>query len=154
MKPAKRILLGSLLLATAGLALLGCKSLNEPLSASFASVQITNHTPLEIRAATLAVFQQEGFAPAKAELPEMVFERQGSKWDNIAYGNWVDANEVWSRAKVSVVPLSGGVVRLQCEAFQVRDKGDKVFENEVRLRNSRSKPYQALLDKVLDRLRL
>ena len=94
------MLLASLLLAMAGLAFLGCKSLNEPLSASFAAVQITNHTPVEIRAATVAVFQQDGFAPAKAELPEMVFERQGSKWDNIAYGNWVDANEVWSRAKV------------------------------------------------------
>jgi hypothetical protein len=31
----------------------------------------------------------------------------------------------------------------------VRDKGDATFEQQVRLKNSHSKPYQALLDKVL-----
>ena len=52
------------------------------------------------------------------------------------------------RVRVSVVPVSDGVFELRCQAFRVQHKGDAVFEEEVRLKKNRSKPYQALLDKV------
>jgi hypothetical protein len=153
MEPRPLALLTSILLAAASTAVIGCKSLDKPESASFASVQIPGHTAEQIRAAMVVVFQQDGYTPVNLERPEMVFEKQGSKWDRIVYGSWIDDAAVWVRVRVSVVPLSDGVFRLQCQAFKVRDKGDAVFEEQVRLRNNRSKPYQALLDKVLGQLK-
>ena len=138
----------SLWVASATLVLIGCKSMDQPNSASFASVRIQGHTAEQIRAATVVVFQQNGYL-AVGGRSEMVFEREGSRWDQIAYGGFVDDASVWVRVRVSVVPLSEGVFRLQCQAFKVRDKGDSVFEQQVRLKNNHSKPYQALLDKVL-----
>jgi hypothetical protein len=152
MKTAPRVLQSALLWAAASLALLGCKSLTKSDPASFAAVRITGHTPEQIHAATMAVFQQDGYEAARVARSELVFEKEGSRWDQIAYGNWVDSNPVWIRVRVSLVPLSDGVFRLQCQAFRVRDKDDTVPENEVRLKNNHSKPYQALLDKVLGRL--
>ena len=51
------MLLASLLLATASIVLIGCKSLDRPASASFASARIQGHTPEQIRGATVLVFQ-------------------------------------------------------------------------------------------------
>ena len=153
MKPTLQTVLASMLLATASTALIGCKSPAKPESASFASVQIQDHTAEQIRAATVVVFQQDGYTPVDVGRAGMVFEKQGSRWDKIAYGSWIDDSGVWVRVRVSVVPLSEGVFRLQCQAFRVRDKGDAVLEEQVRLRNNRGKPYQALLDKVLGQLK-
>ena len=83
----------------------------------------------------------------------MVFEKEGSRWDQIAYGSWVNDTSVWIRVRVSMVPLSDGSFRLQCQAFKVRNKGDPLTEDQVRIGNSQSKPYQALLDKVAERLK-
>ena len=152
MKAGSRILLATLLWAAAGAVLLGCKSLDKPAAVSFASVQISGHTSKQIHTATMAVFAEDGYAAASVGRSELVFEKVGSKWDQISQGSWVDENPVWVRVRVSLVPLSDGVFWLQCQAFRVRDKNDTVPEDEVRLSNNRSKPYQALLDKVLARL--
>ena len=148
MKPTLQNLAINILVAAASVVLIGCKSLDKPNSASFASVRIQGHTAEQIRAATVVVFQQDGYV-AVGGRSEMVFEKEGSRWDRIAYGSFVDDASVWVRVRVSVVPLSEGVFRLQCQAYKVRDKGDSVFEQQVRLKNNHSKPYQALLDKVL-----
>ena len=79
----------------------------------------------------------------------MVFEKEGSRWDQIAYGSWVNDASVWLRVKVSMVSLSADTFRLQCLAYKIRNKGDPLTEDKVRIRNNHSKPYQALLDKVL-----
>ena len=152
MKPAPQIILSCILMATASTAVIGCKSPGKPDPGNFAWVQVQGHTAEQIRAATVVVFQQGGYTPVNVERPEMVFEKQGSKWDRIAYGSWIDDSSVWIRVRVSIVPLSDGIFRLQCQAFKVRDKGDAAFEEQVQLKNNRSKPYQALLDEVLGRL--
>jgi hypothetical protein len=138
-----------LLLAAACMALFGCKSADKPASASFASVRIQGHTADQIRGATVVVFQQDGFTLAGAQRSDMVFEREASRWDQIAYGNWVSEAPVWLRVKVSMVSLPPDTVRLQCQAYKVRNKGDPGGENEVRISGAHRKPYQALLDKVL-----
>jgi len=153
MNAKPQYLLAGLALAAASLGLLGCKSLSKPDSASFASVRIQGSTPEEIRDATVAVFKQDGYQAVRTVPPDLVFEKEGSRWDRIAYGSWVDDAPVAIRVKASIVPLSEGAFRLQCTAYMVRSKGDPVFEDEVRLRNNHSKPYQALLDKVLGRLK-
>jgi hypothetical protein len=152
MKTIPQILLASLLVALAGGAAIGCKSVDQPVSASFASVRIRGHTPEQIRAATAVVFQQDGYAAVDVHRAEMIFEKPGSQWDRIAHGNWIDEAPITVRVRVSVVPVSNGMFDLRCQAFSVRHKGEAAFEEEVRLKNNRSEPYQALLDKVPGRL--
>ena len=118
MNPTLRSLATGIFVAVAGIGLLGCKSLNQPASASFASVRITGHTAQQICAASVVVFQQGGYTVADGLRSEMVFEREGSRWDQIAYGSWVDPAPVWIRVKVSMVPLSDDAFRLQCQAYK------------------------------------
>ena len=70
-----QMLLVSLLVALAGAAVIGCKSVDKPASASFASVRIQGHTPEQIRAATVVVFQQDGYTAVDVHHAEMVFEK-------------------------------------------------------------------------------
>ncbi len=151
MRPLPRILGISLLLAAAGPALTGCSSLHKSASGSFASVQISGHTPEQIRGATVLEFEQEGYLAADVKSPQMVFEKEGTKWDQVVHGNWMTEN-IWVRVHASVVPVSSNSWRLQCQAFRVRDKGEPLEAEPVPLRNSQSGPYQALLNKIAARL--
>ena len=153
MNPTLRSLATGIFVAVAGIGLLGCKSLNQSASASFASVRIEGHTAQQICAASVVVFQQGGYTVADGLRSEMVFEKEGSRWDQIAYGSWVNPAPVWIRVKVSMIPLSDDAFRLQCQAYKVRNKGDPLVEDQVRIGNSHSKPYQALLDEVLGQLK-
>jgi hypothetical protein len=153
LRPTLQKLATGIFVTAAGIALSGCKSLNKPASASFASVRIQGHTAEQIRAASVVVFQQDGYTVVDGKRSEMLFEKEGSRWDQIAYGSWVNETPVWLRAKVSLVPLSDDIFRLQCQAYKVRNKGDPLTEDQVRIGNSHSKPYQALLDEVLAQLK-
>lgn len=153
MRPTARVLLISVLLATGSPGLIGCKSADKTASASFASVRIQGHTPEQIKAATVVVFQLDEYTAADIRRSEMVFEREGSRWDQIAYGSWVNDASVWNRVRVSLVPLAADTFRLQCQAFKVRNKGDPLTEEQVKIGNSHRKRYQALLDKVAERLK-
>jgi len=125
--------------------------MDKPGSAAFASVRIAGHTPEQIRGATVLEFEQEGFTPVDMKSPEMVFEREGTRWDQIAYGSWMTKN-VWLRVKVTVQPMYTDNYRLECQAFRVRDKGEPLESDPVPLRHSQNKPYQTLLDKIAARL--
>jgi hypothetical protein len=153
LRPTLQKLATGISVTAAGIALLGCKSLHKPASASFSSVRIQGHTAEQIRAASVVVFQQDGYTALEGKRSEMVFEKEGSRWDQIAYGSWVNEAPVWLRAKVSMVPLSNDTFRLQCQAYKIRNKGDPLTEDQVRIGNSHSKPYQALLDEVLAQLK-
>ncbi len=138
----------SVLAALLCVAVIGCQSAGKPASAPFAAVRIRGHTAEQIRAATVVVFRQEGYTAVDVHGAEMIFEKQGTEWDRIVHGSWIDQASVQVRVRVSAVPVFDGVLELQCQAFRVQHKGDAVFEEEVRLKQNRSKPYQALLDKV------
>jgi hypothetical protein len=152
MRITLHILLASLVGALAGGVVIGCKSVDRPASGSFASVRIQGHTSEQIRAATAVVFQQDGYAAMDVHHAKMVFEKTASRWDRIAYGNWIDEAPTTVRVRVLVFPVSNGVFDLRCEAFSVRHKGEATYEEEVRLKKNRSEPYQALLEKVVGRL--
>ena len=153
MKSTLQSLATGIFVAAAGFALVGCKSPSKPTAASFASVRIQGHTAEQIRAASVVVFQQEGYTALDGKRFELVFEKEGSRWDQIAYGNWVNEAPVWLRVRVIMVPLSADTFRLQCQAYKVRNKGDPLAEDQVRIGDSHRKPYQALLDAVLAQLK-
>lgn len=128
--------------------LCGCASMSKPMSASFASVDIEGATEAKIREKTLEVFRADGWQVLGGTEGEMVFEREGSKWDHVAYGSNINNEPVLNRVRASIVPLSSGSSRLQCQAFIVRDAGGMGMEDEIRLYAPRAKPYKQLLRKV------
>jgi hypothetical protein len=130
----------------------GCKSTDKPESARFASVEIQGSTAAQIRDAIMAVFQAHEYLLARPGMTKLVFERKGSNWNNLAYGNWIDETGVWVRVKVSVVPLGETACRVECHAFLLRGRGEST-EEEIRVKNYRSGPYQKLMDEVAARLK-
>ena len=116
------------------------------------AVRIQGHTSEQIRAATVVVFQQDGYTAVDVHRAEMVFEKPGSRWDRIAHGSWIDEAPVAVRVRVSVVPVSDGAFDLRCQAFRVRHTGEAVFEEQVPLKADQNKEFQDLLDKVPGRL--
>jgi hypothetical protein len=159
MKPTMKklnSLLKSLSLALAcGLVGGGCSSLNKPASASFASVTISGKSAAEIRDATVAVFVENGYQVFGSS-QGLTFEKEGSKANSIAYDGFVRSHygEVTIiRVRAQLVDLGNGAKRLQCQTYMVSGAGDAFTEEENRLSNFRSGPYQDLLDEVAKRLK-
>lgn len=133
----------------------GCH-LGQPGSASFASVTIPGKTPDEICKTTAAVFQADGYRVRALTPGQMVFDKEATRGQALAYGGVVDTyygSTTVVRVKAELVDLGLGKFRLQCQAFMVRDANDSFFQDESRLINARSGPYQRLLDKVAKQLK-
>ena len=134
----------------------GCGSLGQPASASFASVVIANRSVEQIQQTTAAVFQENGYRGRRSPDGMLVFEKEGSRADTIARDGLVAAQSgavTLVRVKTEVVELGSGSRRLQGQAYMVTGAGDSFFEDEVRLTNFRSGPYQKLLNEVAKRLK-
>jgi hypothetical protein len=132
----------------------GCSS--GPASASFASVEIPGRTPDEICKAAATVFQQDGYQVAQLTPKSMVFQKEASRSQSLAYGGVVDTHYgavTLVRVRAQLVDLGAGSYRLQCQASMVRNANDSFFEDESRLVNLRSRPYQNLLNKVAKSLK-
>jgi hypothetical protein len=143
-------LLGVLLLLAGS----GC-GLTKPSGASFASVTIKGHTPEEIARATVRVFEEDGYRGGSMPGHPMVFQKEGSRMSDIAYGGVADTfygAKTMVRVKVDIVKLGEASHRLQCQAYMVRDAGDSFFEDEQKLANIRRGPYQSLLNQVARQL--
>lgn len=133
----------------------GCR-LGKPEGSSFASVEIAGKTDDEICKTTAAVFQEDGYQVSSLTPANMVFQKQGSHGQSLAYGGVVDTYYGAStlvRVRAQLVELGAKGYRLQCQAYMVRNANDSFFEDESRLTNIRRMPYQNLLDKVADRLK-
>jgi len=133
----------------------GCRT-SEPTSASFASVVIPGKTPEEICKTTAAVFQEDGYQAAVVTPGKMVFQKEGSQGQSLAYGGVVDTHYgavTLVRVRAQLVDLGAKGYRLQAKAYMVRNANDSFMEDESALLNIRSRPYQNLLDKVAERLK-
>ena len=137
-------------LCISSLALAGCKTNSNPNAAYFASVELHGNTPGQIAQVARAVFEDHDFFVARHTYTELIFEKQASKMDNLAYGNWIADKPVWLRIRAQIVPISEAHFRLQCRPFLVLDKNE-VMEEEIKP-NFRAGPYQKLLDEVALRL--
>jgi hypothetical protein len=138
------------------LATTGCRSLSGPGSASFASVTIPDRSAIDIANATTQVFGEDGYQGGIVGPGRMLFEKEASRGTTLSRQGLVATHEgarSLNRVKVEIVPLSDGSHRLQCEAFVVSGAGDSFAEEEVRLTNVRSGPYQSLLNKVKKQLK-
>ena len=148
---AARVVFFLLLGVVLGGAVAGCRSLEGPSSASFASVVIRGHSEEEIAAAATKVFGEDGYTSAPAAGGSMVFEKEASRARTMARAGAVDTYygaHTINRVRAEIVPLADGAFRLQCQASTVSGTGDAFFDEEVALTNLRSGPYRALLRKV------
>ncbi len=134
----------------------GCAT-NKPASASFASVVIANQSTETIQDTTMLVFGEAGYKANRVPDGTMVFEKEGSRGDQIVYGGLGGAaygGAVTVRVRAEIVDLAGqDARRLQCQAYMVRDAGSGIFEDKSRLADFRSGPYQKLLDEVATKLK-
>lgn len=143
------------LAALFALAVAGCGA-TKPGSASFASVVIKGHSPQEIARVTAQVFQEDGWVGGSMKGHPMVFQKEGSRMTDLAYGGVADTYygaKTVVRVKMDLVTLGEDSHRLQCQAFIVKDPGDPFFSQEQRLANVRSGHYQSLLNKVAKQLK-
>jgi hypothetical protein len=128
----------------------GCQSAGKPASASFASVEIRGRNAAQIQATTMAIFLEHGYAcpPGGSGL---VFEKEGTRTDQMAYGGWMDEGKIKVRVRAEIVWLNAGTHRLQCKAWMVRSAGS-FFEEQTKLTNLSSGPFQKILKQVAKRL--
>ena len=142
---------GAVGLGLVALVLAGCRGLDRPGSASFASVLIQHHSPAAIQAATEQLFGRNGYEAYTFEEGQKLFEKEGTRADNLAYNGLVGTHygaQTLVRVKTEIVALGGETYRLQCQAYMVRNAGESSFEEEMRLPNRRGGPYQELLNEV------
>lgn len=137
--------------AWCALGCLGCQSADKMVSASFASVVISGNTPGQIRDAVVEIFRENGYKAAQTDPAGLIFEKEGSRMNNFAYGSWLGGTPVWFRVKAAIVPVGEMTFRLHCKAYMVQDKGGAT-EEEVELSRYRSGPYQKLLNEVAKHL--
>ncbi len=133
----------------------GCRSMSGPASASFASVTISGKNVEQIRETAAVVFQADGYR-ASASGRELLFEKEGTLSNTRAHDGFIAAQGgavTVVRVRAEIVDLGGGTRRLQCHAFMVKSAGDSFFEEEHRIANIRSRPYQKLLDEIARRLK-
>ncbi len=151
-----RTLIASGLIILCGVFFTGCAS-SKPASASFASVVIPNQGVETIQDTTMLVFGEAGYKANRSSDGAMVFEKDGSRGDQILYGGLGGAEyngAVTVRVKAEVVDLMGqDAHRLQCQAYIVRHSGEGIFEDKTRMANFRGGPYQKLLDEVANKLK-
>ena len=154
--PPIRVYLCTLLCAFVSVGLsTGCR-LGKPEGSSFASVEIPGKTPEEICKTTAEVFQEDGYRVGALTPGNMVFQKDGTRGQSLAYGGVVDTYYGGStavRVRAQLVDLGEKGHRLQCKAYMVRNANDSFFEDESPLLNIRSGPYQSLLNKVAKRLK-
>jgi hypothetical protein len=152
----RRMALAAGLTAWCGAFFSGC-STSKPASASFASVVIAHQPVQKIQETTVFQFQEAGYEAKPATVGKMIFEKEGSRGQQMAYGGLggvAYGGAVTVRVRAEIVDLVGqDAKRLQCKAYIVNSAGDGVFDDEQPLANFRRGPYQKLLDEVAAKLK-
>jgi len=128
----------------------GCRSTGKVHSDEFASVELHGHPIEQVRDVTAQVFHDHGYKVTQKGWTSLVFEKEGSTMNNLAYGNWMGSG-IGLRVKATIHDLSPGECRLECEAFLVRNR-DEPVEDEIKVSKLHRRPYQKLLDEVARRL--
>ncbi len=149
--------LTGLVLLLITVAVSGCKSLDKPASASFASVVIYNQSPAKIRAAADSVFANNGYQSVRNPDGTHVYEREATKGEQLAYAGLVGAHDgvpTIVRVRMGIRPQGANAWLLDCKAFVVTNPGDFVSQQIFPLYDWQSGSYQDLLNRVRDNLKV
>jgi hypothetical protein len=142
------LLLAPLLLALGA----GCQNFKDPPDNNLASVIVTNRTPAQISGAVQTVFATHYFQGGPAGVNRWVYQRPGSRMDNLAYANFFFNQKVTVRVTVNAEPVHGGRFLLSCNAALVEDASDPAFRDSHQVRSPQKGPYQQLLKEIQTQL--
>jgi hypothetical protein len=132
------------------LSLTGCHSHPPAQKPETSELLIHGNTPGQIRKVTEQVFIEKGYESMRNKTSSlMVFEKKGTKWENLAYGDW--SGSVWIRVDVSLEPAGEEAFRLEYKARLLEDRGETT-EEEIRMAHLKSRPFQEILDEIGKRL--
>jgi hypothetical protein len=128
----------------------GCSTVGKPVSPLLGSVEIQGATIEAIRDVTAEVFRDHGYKVVSSGWMKLIFEREGSLMNDLAYGNWM-GKRIRVRAKATLIELPGGGFKIECSASLVRNEGEPV-EDEVKVSKLHGHKYQKMLHEVAKRL--
>lgn len=120
----------SFILALCSLALPAC-ALLEP-GGPVAAINVRAHTSAQVSEVVERVFIDHGYQPILRDIDGITFERNGSKADQIVYGDWDNGQRVSRRVKVSIASRDDVHYRLRCIPYVTRAPHDDAFEDQHR----------------------
>ncbi len=138
-------------LAMCWMAASGCRSTEGIAAKPLAAVVIRGNTPGQISQAAVSVFGDHGYVVADSSSYSLVFEKNGTRMENVEDGSWLGDTPVWVRVKVSILPVGETVFRLQCRAFLVTNRGSAA-EDEIEVGRMHAGAYRKLLEEVARKL--
>ena len=135
----------------------GCSSWGKPMSASYASVDITNATPMQIRSATIEVMKDNEYQAYYGDDSwSWLFEKEATRGESLAYNGIVATRygeTTLMRVKTKLFDRGQGRYRLSCKAFIVTNAGAFDGGHEIALSGMRAGEFQDLLDKIAEKLK-
>lgn len=129
----------------------GCASTKEGPPQVLASVEVPARPPAQLSAVALEVFHAHGYNLAQQTKRQLTFEKPASKWDSLAYGNWMAGEKVWQRVTLLVVPENESFSRLDCDGRLITNKGE-ALEEPVKFGHLKHAPLQEMLQEIAARL--
>jgi hypothetical protein len=134
-----------------GLLASGCSTPHRDISGSTrsASVIIGHRSPEQIDASIHKIFARHGYE-AKYRDHNLMFDRRGSLWDAILFGEWYGGG-VWERILVFQREVEPGRALVDCDAFIVQEPEDPFFQSVHPV--YRHNKCQKLLDEAGEDLR-
>lgn len=134
-----------LLLTSIGAMLLlaGCQSMMHPGSSSLAYVEIANTSLESIRLTAVRIFAAEHYELLSSNVREMVFVREGTRYDRLQYGRYEERLQM--KVVVTLEPFRENRTLVRADAYAVRGGSDF---GELKLLRIARRPYQKLLDEV------
>lgn len=146
----------TVLFIIAVVAVVGCRSMDKPASASFASVVISNASPAQIREATEKVFKQSNYQSLGEQEGSLVFQREATERETVDYAGFAgahDGDKVVIQVRVRIEVKDPSAYWLTCKAYAISNPDQPVFRTTTALFNFQSKPYQKLLNMVAGTVR-
>ena len=129
----------------------GCASSGSKTTGSHAGVTIKGHDVTDVVLTTRDVFVEHGYTLSKAEPDRMIFERPGTKGDQLKYGSFGSPGVV-IRVKVDIEEVGTEMFFLRCNVYAVRDAGDSVLEDESKIMMLSTKKYREIMDEIAAKL--
>lgn len=113
----------------------------------YAAVELDGFSRFAVEMAVQQVFENEGYKLASKSNDTLVFEREASGSQNVMWGNW--SSRLWERVVTKISRLGDGDrYLLAADAYRVKDKDDKIMEEEKKMGFAVQSKYQKLLEQV------
>jgi len=146
--PVRLLAMVSILLVT------GCATFKEGMGAT--SETVSAHMGMEVETTVGAVFEGHGYSQMSSEKGTLIFERPGSKTDEMLYGDFSDS-KMTDRVRVVIEPIDASHFRITCVGYAVKQatghfEGDTSMDDPVRRFQLFSSQFAQMLREVKTRL--